>query len=211
MHGFTAESLRRQLTIPEAACLWCELPFSAISLAMDLDDGLLHSLEHPALNQAMAALIEATNSGELECPCTDDGYPVAIARRTVSREDLRDWIAAHHPHRPALLFAVPQATHPNRAGRPAEQSHGGVVRGLRHPQADAATSAAQPLPTSAVAGDTLTTHDVLALFGIVRATLENWIAARGFPPPFQAVPGGKRRWDKAAVLAWKRQHEEPKV
>lgn len=187
--GFAAEEIRRLLTLPEAACLWCGIGFSALKATIEPEPGHIYSFGYPALNEAFSALVIATDTGELRVALTEDGYPVRVEHRRINRDDLRAWLEQHHAHRPELLFGVP-ATHLTAGVSP------------------------QPLAGADAAGENihrdvgalapmLTARDIGQLFGITGGTLDNWIRERDFPAPLQVAAGASRRWDVAAVRAWK--------
>lgn len=190
MEPFTLELLKRSLTIPEAACLWCSKPFSVLDTSeVILLGGGVMSAQHPDLQAASEVLVEATNSGELPAGENEDGYPVAIQKRRIHREDLAAWIAEHFPaHRPPSLFPGGVA----------------VTVGERRQEVSGVSTPSTVLPASIQANDRLlSSADVRAMFGISAGTIDNWTAAKGFPKPIQAGAGTKRMWSLAALLVWK--------
>ena len=181
--GFSREALARQLTIAEAAALWCGLPFSILSADETVEmDGWVSSMRYPQLDVACDALIEATDAGEIPVALDEDGYPVRVELRVIGRDDLKAWLALHHPtHRPALLFPSAQGKAPTSSAP------------------NPASAAAAPL----LDGPMLSAADVRALFDISATTLASWTKSRGFPQPTQAGPGTKKLWSLSAVSRWK--------
>lgn len=177
---FSAEALKRVLTLPEAACLWCDMTFGELSSGIEFEPGVPFLADNPHFNHALAALIEATETLELDGGRDEDGYPLPVEHRTVSRDALVAWISTHHPHRPVSLFPL-------------------AIRSAAVPgELDVAETRSE---------NYLGTGEVLRVFQVSRSTLEVWMRERGFPAPFQASKGGTRRWRKAEVLAWKLLHE----
>ncbi len=185
---FSAERLKRQLTIPEAACLWCDLPFTALSNMLDLP-GKPYSMEYPRFNTALAALVEATDVMELATERNDDGYPVEVSLRTIQRDALKNWLERYHPdHRPALLFPHSAET----------------VNELPQPQAPLEPRGSEG--AKATAGPMLSTREVCDRFQISRGTLTKWLREQDFPAPLQPTPGASRRWPLNAIVVWVEAH-----
>ena len=104
MHKFSPEELKRTLSIAEAACLWCDLPFTILEKAV-IADGIPWHADHPDLYNAADALCDATDSGEIHTQHDEDGFLVAYQDRRINRDDLIVWLKKHHPdHQPASLF-----------------------------------------------------------------------------------------------------------
>ncbi|OYU43872.1 MAG: hypothetical protein CFE44_15995 [Burkholderiales bacterium PBB4] len=110
--------------VPQAAMLWCGVP------PEDVDSEFKNATPHPAIRGVWShpyircleprcrVIQDAINSGALPCS-RENGKPVAasdrvaVERRHVSRDDLKDWIAHQFPaDKPAFLFdEIERSTH----------------------------------------------------------------------------------------------------
>ena len=110
MHKFSTEELKRSLSIGEAACLWCDLPFSVLENAL-VAEGIPWNPDYPELLNAAEALREATDVGEIYTQLDEDGFPAAYKDRNIKRDDLIVWLKTYHPdHRPVSLFGTRKAS-----------------------------------------------------------------------------------------------------
>ncbi|MCX7896909.1 MAG: hypothetical protein N2441_03445, partial [Rhodocyclaceae bacterium] len=188
MGAFAPERIKRRLTLAEAACLWVDLPFSALRTAIDMPDGSIVSLDHPELTNAFQALVDATDTMELYGGRDEDGHPLPLPLREVTRDDLKRWILQHHPHRPRLLFGVEVSQ--SRAVQP----HSVVAGTAYHPGTDQAKlnhPGGPPTSGRLEEHELIGARDLCELLGISRNTLDAWLAQGKFPlPALQVGPRG---------------------
>lgn len=117
-------------TVPEAAMLWCGIPPEQIQEhlkhavpAGEANEYWRHVLKHPyipCLEPRCRAIQEAINKDKLKVgrdggeSFYTQGQQVAYSRRTVKRNDLKEWMEKEFPtDKPAFLFdEIERKTHP---------------------------------------------------------------------------------------------------
>lgn len=196
---FSLEELKQQLTIPEAACLWCDLPFAVLRHCKIVDAIPLHS-EHPELTNAATVLVEATDYGDVPTGRTEDGYPLSPKERAIDRDDLKSWLQRRHPsHRPVSLFgpAVGAGTNPPGQIMPVKQPETD-----RHPpkraKSEEIIESPEPRPKQR---KLLLIDEVAELAKIQPSTIYKKIARGMFPA--QTKPGERpATWYEDEVQEW---------
>lgn len=119
-------------TVPEAALLWCGVPEDELEGHLEYATPIGNNSEYaksilkqpyiPCLEPRCRAIQDAIDKGKLKVGrdgsdtyfTTDSGH-VAYSKRTLKREDLREWIANEFPNdKPAFLFdEIERAIHPS--------------------------------------------------------------------------------------------------
>lgn len=196
MSKFSDEALKRYLSIAEAACLWCDLPFAVLQGAL-IHAGIPGHPDYPQLGIAADALCDATNFGELHTQHDEDGFPVDYEDRIINRDDLIAWLKQYHPeHRPASLFG----SGISRAGAQPARAQVGISSEEPQISVVSAVISATQVPPSKAASKLLKIKQVQDLTGLSRTGIYEKMKSGDFPK--QIKIGGLSRWAESEVIEW---------
>jgi len=209
----TPEALARWPSLAEAACLVCDLPFSALDVCT-LAEGLPVHPTYPQLHAVALALVDAIESRELEARYeSEDGihYPKDAWR--IKRDELIDWLLLTHPdiQPEGLLYPVDdkavQAQEVEKLKRQLAQASQRIAEleteiltlsARRHIEKapDAGTTQAPP-PVMTL----LTKSEVLHRTKLARSTFDEYVRSGRFPKAAHRL-GRSPKWLETDVIAW---------
>jgi len=210
----TPETLTRWPSLAEAACLVCDMPFSALDVCTFID-GFPEHPTYPQLSVVANALIEAIESRELDARFeSEDGISYPLEAWRISREALIDWLLLTHPdiQPEVLLFPVDDKTvsaqEVEKLKRQLAQSSQRIaeletevltLRAAARRSAEQGNDADDIL--SSVQHSFLTKSEVMQRTKLARSTLDEYVRTGRFPKPVSKI-GRRPKWLESEVQSW---------